>query len=185
MARTYFPPEKRLDRVSRSLREDLIFDLVNAFGLLKDSKEASQLLVDILTEKEINNIAKRLRIAKYLLGDYTHEEIVDELHCGFGTVARVQSWLESGGDGLRKTIARLPKRKQPAKIKEHFLPAYLRTPELLLEYAQHLQAKGEKTNLQKIISQVNEKAVYDRALKEDLDNFYRNKNFSRNKNKKG
>lgn len=183
MARTYFPPGKRLDRVSPSLKEDLIFDLVNAFGLLKNPKEASQLLVDILTEKEISNIAKRLRIAKYLLGNYTHEEIVEELHCGFGTVAKVQGWLESGGEGLRKSIMRLPKRKSLPQIKEHFLPAYLRTPELLLEYAQYLRAKGEKTKLRKIINQVNEKAVYDKALQEELDNFYRNKKFNKDKNR--
>lgn len=183
MGRMYYPPEKRLDKISPSLREDLIFDLVNAFGLLKNPEEASQLLVDILTEKEINNIAKRLRIAKYLLNDYTHEEITEELHCGFGTIARVQSWLETGGEGLRKTIARLPNRKQAPKIKEHFLPAYLRTPELLLEYAQHLRVKGEKAKLRKILSQVNEKAVYDKALKEELDDFYRNKSLSKNKQK--
>src|SRR3989344_2905016 len=61
MKNSYFTPEKRLDKVPPYLREDLIFDLINAFGLVKNSFEAAQLLQDILTKKELDNLSKGLR----------------------------------------------------------------------------------------------------------------------------
>lgn len=175
MGKSYFPPEKRLDKLPPYLKEDLIFDLINAFSLVKDPIEAAMLLQDLLTKKELDNLAKRLRIAKEILSGTKQEKITEHLHCGFGTIARVQAWLREGGEGLRKIISRLPKRKQYPEIKPHIIPARYRTPQFILEYIQYLRANQEEKQLKKFLEKVDAKAVMDKSLREALDEYYRNK----------
>jgi len=181
MKNSYFTHEKRLDKVPPYLREDLIFDLINAFGLVKNSFEAAQLLQDLLTKKELDNLSKRLRIAKKMLSGSKQEEIVDELHCGFGTIARVQTWLHQGGAGLRNIIVKLPIRKTPPRKKLHALPPSYRMPQIAFEAIQHLRAHNESSKIKKFIEKVEEKAIGDKSLREANDEYYRNKAGSKRK----
>lgn len=175
MATTYYPPEKRIDRLPKHIKDDITFDLIHAFALPKRPTEAAQLLQDLLTKKELANLAKRLRIAKELLSGATQDEITKRLHCGFGTVARVQTWLREGGEGLRKTISHLPKRKEYPKPKHHVLPPQYRTPQLVLEFIQYLRAKNEERKIHQFLDAVDGKAAIDRSLREALDEYYRNR----------
>ncbi|MEK7521396.1 MAG: Trp family transcriptional regulator [Patescibacteria group bacterium] len=92
MGRTYLPPEKRVDKTPSYLKADITFDLVNAFGLVKNPTEAALLLQDILTEKEFTNLGKRLRIAKELLSGAKHEQIIEDYHCGFSLISNKGGW---------------------------------------------------------------------------------------------
>lgn len=175
MGKTYFPPEKRVDKTPAYIREDITFDLINAFGLVANPLEAALLLEDLLTKKELGNLAKRLRIAKLLLDGRKQEEIIGELHCGFGLIARVQMWLRDGGEGLRKIIARLPKRQPYPERKFHRLPAQYQAPQLALEYIQYLRAHKQEKQIKKFLEKVEDKAVMDKSLREALDEYYRNR----------
>lgn len=179
MSKTYYLPEKRLDTLPHHTRENIVFDLVNAFALVKGSKESAMLLQDLLTRKELSNLAKRLRIAKELLAGTKQEEIVRSLHCGFGVIARVQMWLAEGGEGLRKIISRLPRRRQYPQWKTSTLPSYYRTPEAILTYIQQLQANKETEKLKQLLKEVDEKAASDRMLRKILDEYYRDRNLAR------
>ena len=99
---------KRYEKLSRNDQIELMFDLVNSFRLVKSPVETINFLQDLLTVKEIKNLSKRLRIAKLLLSDKTHEEIVRNLHCSYASVAKVSVWLSEGGKGFRDVISKLP-----------------------------------------------------------------------------
>lgn len=164
---------KRIDKISPDFREDLFFDLINAFGFIKNPVEAALLLEDLLTKKELYNLAKRLRIAKELLKGRKQEEIVTELHCGFGVIARVKSWLSEGGEGFRRTISRLPKRKSTPKLSSSKATLEYRWPQLAFQYIQHLRANKESKNLKKFTERVEEKTFTDKQLKQTQDDYYR------------
>lgn len=175
MAKSYLPPEKRVDKTPLHLKEDFVFDLVNAFGLVKNPVEAALLLQDLLTKKELDNLGKRLAVAKRLLRNEKYDEIATELHCGLTLIAKVQTWLRDSGEGLRNTISRLPKRRRKPQYKRHSLPTNYRLPQLLFEYTQHLQASRQDAEIKKFIDKTDMKAIMDKSLQEAFGDYYRNK----------
>src|SRR3990172_6434224 len=109
MARTtYYGKLRREEKFSKEKRLELMFDLINSFRIVKSPVETADFLQDLLTAKEIKNLAKRLRIAKLLLNNVTYEEIVRTVHVSYATIAKVSVWLSQGGEGFKKVIARLP-----------------------------------------------------------------------------
>ena len=58
--------EKRFEKFSVDEQQDLVFDLINAFALANNPLGSALLLQDLLTEDEVRDLAKRLRIAKLL-----------------------------------------------------------------------------------------------------------------------
>lgn len=107
---TYYPRPKRLEKMSKEDQLDLMFDLINAFRLVKTPLETALLMQDLLTASEIKHLAKRLRIAKLLLDSETHRDIAGQLHCSLATVTKVSIWINQGGEGLKDVIAKLPGR---------------------------------------------------------------------------
>lgn len=179
MGRTYLPPERRQDKTSSYTKANITFDLINAFGSVRNPTEAALLLQDLLTEKEVTNLSKRLRIAKEILKGTKQEEIVNELHCGFGMIAKVQRWIEDGGEGLRRVVSRLPERKRPPKFKVHTLPARLRVPQLLWDYMQQSISNMEDKETKKFLDKLGYKTVIDRSEQESLDQHYREQAFKK------
>lgn len=111
MKKLYLEKQKRLDKLTQKDHEDLITDLVNAIVGAKSIGDAVLFLQDLLTKAEIKMLAKRLRIAKLLLVGMTYREIEKQLHVGHSTVAKIGIWLSEKGDGFRKTIEMLPKKR--------------------------------------------------------------------------
>src|SRR3989344_8763183 len=97
---SFEPRVKRLEKLSKEEQLDITFDLINAISLVKGSEETALLLEDLLTAAEVKNLGKRLRIAKFLIAGKTHLEIVEQLRCGFATVAKVNMWLNQRGEGF-------------------------------------------------------------------------------------
>lgn len=98
----------------------VVFDLINAFGMVKSTGEAAELIEDLLTENEIYQIGKRLRIAKLLLSEASYEQIRSSTGCGLATVAKVSAWLERSGKRLHRVIKKLPKRKEKFEYKKSY-----------------------------------------------------------------
>ncbi|MEK7498087.1 MAG: YerC/YecD family TrpR-related protein [Patescibacteria group bacterium] len=126
---------------------DLLFDLINAFSLVKTSQESALLLQDLLTAGEIRNLGQRLRIAKLLLAGETQRDISTELKCSIATVIKVKSWLDQKGDGFRNVISKLPERYMyPEKLAKK--PIEFQLPEALLKVAQYGLARSQEKRLQ-------------------------------------
>lgn len=116
MAYKYYDQKvKRLDKLSKPMREELFFDLIAAFSLIKSAEDSALFIQDLLTEFEVKILSKRLRIAKLLLEGVKYDDIMDELHTSRTTIAKVGAWLVERGEGFKKVIRKLP---EPEKIKE-------------------------------------------------------------------
>lgn len=159
--------ERRLEKFSKGEQEDLIFDLINAFALANTSLDSALLLQDLLTEAEIKNLAKRLRIAKLLLAGNTHEDIVGELHCSYATITKVRIWLETGGDGFKKVIKKLPKRKNIYMPKRIPGSGY-GLPNIMAHYISVYLKGKENKRLGNFVENIREKTSQDQVLKEEI-----------------
>ncbi len=164
--------EKRLEKFSQKEQEDLVFDLINAFALANNPFDSALLLQDLLTEDEIKDLAKRLRIAKLLIAGSTHEQIVEELHCSFATVTKVRIWLDNAGDGFKKIIKKLPPRR------ERFVPKKIPGVgygllNILSYYVSTSLKEKEKKRLANFLGSVKVKTSVDKDLKEEVSTGFR------------
>ncbi len=179
---------KRLDKLSQNDHEDLLRDLVNAFSSLKSPTEAALFVQDLLTEKEVTNLSKRLRIAKLFLEGKRYEEIEKELHTSHGTVAKIGAWLAQKGEGFRLIIQRLPKKQkvkdwrdysQWDKLKRRY-PSHF-WPELLLEEIVRSANKKERERLSKVLKNLGQKSSMHKKLQELIDEDYRKQRSAKKK----
>lgn len=170
---TFYPKTTRLERLSKEEILDLSLDLINAFRLVKTHFQTALLLQDLLTAAEIKNLAKRLRIAKFLLAGSTQREIADKLHCSLATVTKVNVWLNRGGEGFKGIISKLPERyKMPKNLPPG--PIEYNLPQVLLLLTQYALAKRQSGQLEKFVEDVEEKRVLDKSLQEAFDEEFRN-----------
>lgn len=166
-------PVKRLEKLSKEDQLDLVFDLINAISLVRLPVETAALLQDLLTASEIKNLGKRLRIAKLLLSGKKQEEIIESLHCSFGTIAKINLWLNQGGEGFKKVIAKLPKRRELPKLPARPLTYHL--PETLIGLASLALTNQEMGRLEKFSEKIEGKAVMDKSFQEAVDEEFRKK----------
>lgn len=169
--RSYEPRVKRLEKLSKGEQLDITFDLINAISLVKGSEETALLLEDLLTSAEVKNLGKRLRIAKLLIAGKTHLEIVEQLHCGFATVAKVNMWLNQRGEGFKRIIAKLPKQYSMPKLPNRPLTYHL--PETLISLAGMALASNQKNRLEKFSDKMADKEMMDRSFQEAVDEDFR------------
>lgn len=173
--RFQFDRIKRIDKLSRSEQEDLLFDLLSAFQIIREPEETALFVQDLLTKAEVKRLAKRLRIAKFLLEGKKYEEIEEELHTSHGTVAKVVGWLAEKGDGFRGVIRKLPKRREERswvqfsewdRMKRRY-PMYF-WPELLLEEIVKNAGKRERERLKKTLDNLELKSQLHRRIEKLL-----------------
>lgn len=165
---------KRINRLSKEDQLDLIFDLINALSLANDPKKAAALLEDLFTPYEIKNISKRLRIAKLLLEGKTHEEIINELHCSFANVAKMNSWLKETGLNLKETIKKLPKKHEKMdEVGEKY--RIYRLPEALYENYINMLASDEKNRVEELIKNSELKKELFNNIQNAVNEFYKKK----------
>ena len=77
--------------------------LIQAILALETPDEAKRFLRDLMTEGEIMEFAKRLRVAKMLIQNVPYSIIEEKTGLSSTTVARVSKWL-NGKQGGYKTI---------------------------------------------------------------------------------
>lgn len=164
--------EKRLEKFSQDEQEDLMFDLINAFALANNPLDSALLIQDLLTEDEIKNLAKRLRITRLLIDGDTHEDIVRELHCSFATVTKVRIWLDNAGDGLKKVIKRLPKRRK-VYIPKKIPGTGYGLPNIIAYYVSANLKDKEEKKLSRFLQNMKEKTAKDQDLKEQISSEFR------------
>lgn len=181
---TFYPTVKRIEKLSKEDQLDLMFDLINAFRLVKTPLETALLMQDLLTASEIKHLAKRLRIARLLLNNETHRDIAKKLHCGLTTVTKVSMWLHQGGEGLKDVISRLPAR-YPIPDNLPKKPIEFQLPQALLALAQYSLATHQQKQINKLdtfLENIENKNILDKALQEMFDEEFRN-DYSKKKRK--
>ena len=169
----YLEKVRRIEKLSKSEQEDLLFDLLNAFQIMRTLDEVALFMQDLLTHAEVKRLAKRLRIAKLLTEGYTYESIEQELHTSHATVAKVAIWLADKGDGFRRVIRKLPKRKNSQVIAvlsdewDQLKRSYSRYlwPEILLEEIIKSASKRRKEKLEKVLDNLELKSELHKNLK--------------------
>ena len=81
----------------------MIDDLYAVLVSLTDVQDCQQLFADLCTDKEIEQMAQRLRAAKLLKEGKTYAEIIEQTDISSATLSRVSRSLQYG-DGYRKIL---------------------------------------------------------------------------------
>lgn len=96
--------EKKLPYATQDRLMNSFCEMLNK---LKGKEVFFNFLKDLLNRQERIMLIRRLRIAELLLLGKKYWQIREEMHCGFGTIARVQRWLNFGRNGYRAAIKEL------------------------------------------------------------------------------
>lgn len=170
MNKLYLQKEKRLDKLTRQEHEELTLDLVNSIVGAKSVIDAALFLQDLLTKSEMQMLAKRLRIAKLLLAGMTYQEIERQIHVSHSTIAKIGIWLSEKGDGFRRIIEKLPKRKDVKSLefsdwnslkRRHSLYFW---PELLLEEIVKSANNRQKQRIKDVLDGLEKKSQLHKNL---------------------
>lgn len=149
-----------------------MFDLINSFRVVRSPLETAFFLQDLLTANEIRNLSIRLRIAKLLLAGKSQRDIVDDIHTSFATISKVSVWLETGGEGFKNVIKKLPlKWNVPKNLPKG--PIEFHLPQTLLALSQYKVAKTQDKRMTKFIESVKNKQSLDRGLRKEFTEFYK------------
>lgn len=163
-----------MDMKNKTIKSDLIFDLIHAFKSIKSANESASFLQDILTAREIKNLAIRLRVAKLILSGEKQRDISFDLKISIATVTKVNAWLNQKGGGFKQIISRLPvKYDIPTKPIKGPLEYHL--PEIIAASIQYGVAKTQDKKIEKLIKNIKDKKDIDKDLKEVSDDFYKHK----------
>ncbi len=81
--------------------------LIQAILALETEDEARRFLRDLMTEKEIEEFAKRLKAAQMLMEKTPYLVIEKETGLSSTTVARVAKWLNGAQGGYKTIIDRM------------------------------------------------------------------------------
>ncbi len=164
-------------KLPREEREELLIELCEALVSVKNSQEAAQLLTDLLSSQEAEMIAKRLKIAHFLILGKTYEDIKKNLKVSDNTISRVNSWLNLSGEGYRLVISRRKKQREEDHdgegrdyswryVKRKY-PTYF-WPQLVLEEIVKNANKKQKERLISTLSQLDKKSRLYKDLKKVL-----------------
>jgi TrpR-related protein YerC/YecD len=154
-------------------QEELLFEFGEVLSSIKNPVEALSFLKDLLSSQEAEMLAKRLKIAEYLIAGHDYGYIEGALRVGSSTIARVNEWLKYSGDGYRLLLER---RKEGAagkrKVRDMSMSpwAELRRrypimfwPQVLLEEFIAETSARKKRKLRKIVEKMDQKSeVYKR-----------------------
>lgn len=165
---------RKIERLSKSEQESLLFDLVHAMVQTKSVSDAALLLQDLLTKSEINVLGKRLRIAKLLISGASYEEIEKKLKVSHATIAKIAAWLTDRGEGFRKIVKSLPKNTSESIKEPSDWDRYKRRhgmyfwPELILEEVIKNSNKKQKEKIRSVLERVEEKSELHKRLEKLL-----------------
>lgn len=155
---------KGSSKLSPKERKELILELCHALVSLKTSEEVADALIDLFTPKEIETIAKRLKIAEYLVAGKQYDYIRQILKSGYSTIARVNTWLNLSGAGFKLMLSRKKKSSNKVSLDEKYDPYSWHNikrryslnfwPQLLLEEIIIHSNKKEKEKIKTILTKM-------------------------------
>ncbi len=88
-------------------RTELLNEFWFMIASLQTQEEVKNFFKDLLSETEAIMLARRIRIARFLLKGISYQSIKETLKTSDTTIARVHRWLQSGFEGYTKALPRL------------------------------------------------------------------------------
>ncbi|MFA6974038.1 MAG: YerC/YecD family TrpR-related protein [Parcubacteria group bacterium] len=95
--------------ISRSEKRRIFDELFEVISNLKNKTEAVDFLFGLLTPSEVLMTARRIQIAKMLLGDYGYDDIQRKLKVSHTTINKVEHWLKENEDRNKFIAAKIEK----------------------------------------------------------------------------
>lgn len=173
----------RFPKLSKKERQNLLLALCEALTTIRKREEAAQFLADLLSPQELEMLAKRLEIAKFLIEGQTYQSISGRLKVSHNTIARINAWLSLSGEGFRLVIQRTRNRRKDASehkleekydpyswhnIKKRYSTYFL--PELIIEELLKRSNEREKKKLDLILSSIEGKTEMFKKVDERFKN---------------
>lgn len=81
--------------------------LMKAIVSIQNEKECIAFLDDLMTKKELNDIAQRLLVAKMLSEQVVYNKIVEETGASTATISRVNRCILYGDGGYSRILERI------------------------------------------------------------------------------
>lgn len=87
--------------LSKKISEEMIHELFDLFISLKSREDCEVLFEDLCTNKEIEQMAQRLRAAKLLINNKTYNEVIKETDISSATLSRVSRCVQYGNGYIK------------------------------------------------------------------------------------
>lgn len=155
-------------KISISERQKLLEEFCEALSVLKNSQEIMNFITDLLTKQEIIMLAKRIKIAKFLIEGKDYRDIESSLKVSHGTIAKVNYWLLESGEGFRAVAERTKKGKpKPPTNWDYTMQDWRRLrrrypirfrPQLLIEDIVKAMDKRQKDKIRQAIKNLDRKS---------------------------
>ena len=91
-------------------------DLFRAVLLLETPEECYRFFEDLCTIKELQSIAQRLQVAKFLREKKTYNEIEEITKASTATISRINKCLQYGADGYTMILNRMADQDQQSDL---------------------------------------------------------------------
>lgn len=95
--------------ISFEEKKKLLNELWSMVALLENRDQVENFFKDLLSESEAIMLARRIRIARFLLDGRRYDDIKRNMNAGDGTIASVHQWLHGGNGGYKNVIPKLEK----------------------------------------------------------------------------
>ena len=82
--------------MDKSVKEKEINDLYELFVSLKSVEDCKDLLEDLCTNKEVEQMAERIRAAKLLMEGKTYQEVIAVTDISSATLSRISRCVQYG-----------------------------------------------------------------------------------------
>ena len=92
MSKFYHP-----SKLTKKEQDELLLDFCYVISMLSDTKKAAQFIQDLFSPQEAEMLAKRVKIAQYLVSKESYSFIQSKLKVSASTIARVNEWLRRAG----------------------------------------------------------------------------------------
>lgn len=162
-------------RLSKKEREVLFERFCQALVEIKNPSEAAHFLRDLLSQSEVDMLARRLATAELLIEGLTYSQIQESLKVSKGTIAKVATWLAVSGEGYRAIVERSKRKKIKTgpTSEEKYGPSWYAFrrrypsyfwPQILLEEIIFSANHRQKEKITKALSLVSQKSALFKRL---------------------
>lgn len=90
-----------------SIHKEQLALLIQALLLLENEEECEQLLNDLCTIREMQDLAQRIEVARLLRTQMTYNDIAQTTGASTATISRVNRCLLYGAGGYERILSRL------------------------------------------------------------------------------
>ncbi len=98
--------------MKEAIRKEQMTLLVNALLSLENEEECTQLLNDLCTIREMQDLAQRMEVARLLREQMTYNDIAQMTGASTATISRVNRCLVYGAGGYDRILSRLENRSE-------------------------------------------------------------------------